>query len=65
VNLGTKGKSAIIDAHVPLSEMFGYSSELRTITSGRGISTMHFERYESVPLSIAEKIVAERSEMVR
>jgi len=60
VEMETRGKTSIVRAHVPLAEMFGYSSELRNITSGRGEFTMHFERYEAVPFATAEEIVAER-----
>ena len=60
VRMETKGKASILGAHVPLGEMFGYSSELRNITSGRGEFTMHFERYEAVPYAIAEEIVEAR-----
>ncbi len=56
----TKGKSCVLTARVPLAEMFGYSTAFRTITSGRGEFSMHFERYESVPYALAEEIVAER-----
>ena len=45
---------------VPLAEMFGYASELRNLTSGRGSFTMHFEHYEAVPYAIAEEVVASR-----
>jgi elongation factor G len=47
---------------VPLEEMFGYASEVRTITSGMGTFTMHFDKYEAVPHVIAERIVKERAE---
>jgi elongation factor G len=60
VRMETKGKSCITGAHVPLAEMFGYSSELRNITSGRGEFSMHFYRYEAVPYSVAEEIVEAR-----
>lgn len=60
VNMETRGKTAILSARVPLGEMFGYSSELRNSTSGRGEFTMHFERYEAVPYSLAEEIVESR-----
>jgi elongation factor G len=54
--LETKGRACILQARVPLGEMFGYSTELRSITSGRGEFTMHFENYEAVPYSLAEEI---------
>ena len=52
------GGAQIIKALVPLSEMFGYATELRSRTQGRGAFTMHFGQYEEVPRSIAEEIVS-------
>ena len=46
-----------VKAKVPLSEMFGYVTSLRTITSGRASSTMEFDHYEEVPRSMAEEVV--------
>jgi len=60
VSMETKGNAAILHARVPLAEMFGYASELRNITSGRGNFTMHFEHYETVPYGLAEEIVEAR-----
>ncbi|MDP8235016.1 MAG: elongation factor G [Candidatus Erginobacter occultus] len=62
VSMETKGKTAVISGMVPLSQMFGYSTELRTITSGRADFSMHFEHYEAVPYSLAEEIVADRQD---
>lgn len=56
----TKGKAAVLRARVPLAGMFGYASELRNITSGRGNFTMHFEHYEAVPYALAEEIMEAR-----
>jgi elongation factor G len=53
-----RGTSQIIRSMVPLSEMFGYATDLRSRTQGRGSFTMHFGRYEEVPASISEEIVA-------
>ena len=52
----------IVRGMVPLSEMFGYSNDLRTMTSGRGNFSMQFERYEAVPFSIAEEVIKKRQE---
>jgi elongation factor G len=52
----------VIRGMVPLSEMFGYSNDLRTMTSGRGNFSMQFERYEAVPFSIAEEVIKKRRE---
>ena len=48
----------VITAMVPLSEMFGYATSLRSLTQGRGNYTMQFDRYETVPRSVSEEIVA-------
>lgn len=50
----------IIRGYVPLSEMFGYATDLRSKTQGRGVYVMQFSRYEEVPKSIAETIVVKR-----
>jgi elongation factor G len=55
-----RGMAKVIHAYVPLSEMFGYATDLRSMSQGRASSSMEFERYEKVPSNIAEKIVAER-----
>jgi elongation factor G len=52
------GGTHIIKAAVPLSEMFGYATDLRSRTQGRGSFTMHFGQYEEVPKSIAEEIIS-------
>jgi len=53
-----RGTTQLIKAMVPLSEMFGYATELRSRTQGRGSFTMHFGQYEEVPKNLAEEIVA-------
>ena len=52
------GGAQVITAFVPLSEMFGYTTDLRSATQGRATSTMHFERYEQAPKSVAEEVIA-------
>jgi elongation factor G len=51
------GNAQIIKASVPLSEMFGYATDLRSMTQGRADFTMQFDRYEEVPSSIASEII--------
>jgi elongation factor G len=51
--------SKVVKAKVPLSEMFGYVTQLRTITSGRATSSMEFSHYAECPKNIAEAVVAE------
>ena len=55
------GGGKLIRAYVPLAEMFGYSTDLRSRTQGRGNYSMFFEKYEQVPKSIQEKIISERT----
>lgn len=55
-----RGNAQIVRAFVPLSEMFGYSTDLRSATQGRGTYTMQTDHYEEVPKNIAEGIIAKR-----
>jgi elongation factor G len=48
----------VITSLVPLSEMFGYTTDLRSMTQGRATSTMHFDRYEQAPKNIADEVIA-------
>ena len=52
-----RGDMRVIDAHVPLAEMFGYSSQIRSQTAGRGTFTMEPHVYEKVPEQIANQII--------
>src|SRR5918992_1161413 len=53
-----RGGTQIITARVPLSEMFGYATDLRSRTQGRATYSMHFERYEPAPQNVSEEVVA-------
>ena len=53
--------ASVIKANVPLSEMFGYSTDLRTMTSGRGTYQMQFDHYEKAPKNISDEIVKKRN----
>jgi elongation factor G len=55
-----RGNAQVIHAYVPLAEMFGYATDLRSRTQGRGTYTMQFSHYEEVPPSMAEAIIARR-----
>ena len=57
-SMGQRQDAQVIKALVPLSEMFGYSTDMRSITQGRAIYSMQFEQYEEVPKSIADEIIS-------
>jgi elongation factor G len=52
-----RGSARVVAAHVPLGEMFGYSTKLRSMTQGRGIYSMQFARYDFIPDSLAEEVI--------
>ena len=56
-----RGNALVVNATVPLSEMFGYVGDLRSATQGRAAYTMQFERYEEVPSNIAEDIIEHKA----
>jgi elongation factor G len=56
-----RGNAQVVSAHVPLSEMFGYATDVRSMTQGRATYTMQFDSYEEVPPNIAEKVVEGRT----
>lgn len=58
--MGDRGELKVVTAKVPLSEMFGYTTSLRSLTEGRATSTMEFDHYDIVPKNVADEIVASR-----
>ncbi|HEX2901659.1 MAG TPA: elongation factor G, partial [Bacteroidia bacterium] len=64
--MDSRGNDRVVKAKVPLSEMFGYVTQLRTITSGRAVSTMLFSHYAQAPRNVQEEVVAKvRGEAAR
>ena len=61
VGTDDRNGAKVIDAEIPLSEMFGYATDLRSRTQGRGQYTMQFTHYNEVPKSVAEKIIGDRA----
>jgi len=55
-----RGLNKVVKAKVPLSEMFGYTTTLRSMTEGRGSMTMEFDHYDTVPTNVAADIIASR-----
>jgi elongation factor G len=60
-NMSDRSGNKIVDAFVPLSEMFGYSTDLRSSTQGRATYSMEFDHYEEVPRNVAEEIIKKRN----
>ena len=56
-NMDIRGNARVINAYVPLGEMFGYATSLRSLTQGRGTFIMQFSHYEKVPAQLAEQII--------
>jgi elongation factor G len=56
--MDSRGNARVIKGKVPLSEMFGYVTQLRTISSGRATSTMEFSHYDPAPRNVQEEVVA-------
>ncbi len=59
--MNDRGQAKVVDAHVPLGEMFGYATSLRSMTQGRASYSMEFSHYQSVPKNVADTIVGERA----
>jgi len=59
--MGDRAGNKIVDAFVPLSEMFGYSTDLRSMTQGRATYAMEFDHYEEVPANVAKEIIEKRN----
>ena len=57
IGMNARGGAQVIDAHVPLSSMFGYATDLRSMTQGRGIFTMLLAYYEPAPKNVADEII--------
>lgn len=64
-DMGDRGNSKVVKAKVPLAEMFGYVSSLRTITSGRASSTMQFSHFEQAPANVQEEVIAKIKGLTR
>ncbi len=62
LNTDAKGKQKIISAQVPLGEMFGYATNIRSLSSGRASASMEFDKYLQAPNEIAQRIIAEKKE---
>jgi len=59
------GRYCKVTAKVPLAEMFGYATDIRSKTQGRGIFAMEFSHYEEVPRNVAEAIILQRKRLTR
>ena len=55
--MGVRANARVVKAYVPLATMFGYATDLRSKTSGRGSFTMSFDHYEEVPKNVADEVL--------
>ncbi|MFA5356455.1 MAG: elongation factor G [Candidatus Omnitrophota bacterium] len=63
--MDTKGKQKVISAEAPLSEMFGYATNFRSLSSGRANASMQFAKYTQVPAEIAQKVIAQKEKKAK
>ena len=59
-NMGERGQAKVVTAFVPLASMFGYATQLRSMTQGRGNYTMEFDHYQEVPKNVADEVIGEK-----
>jgi len=57
-SMDTRGNARVVDAHVPLANMFGYVNNLRSMSQGRAQFTMQFDHYSEVPKAVADEVIA-------
>ena len=60
-SMDSNKEGSVVKAHVPLSEMFGYSTDLRSLTQGRAVYSMEFHDYIEVPETLAQEIIEKQS----
>jgi elongation factor G len=58
--MGERGQAKVITAKVPLSELFGFTTQLRSLTEGRGVPNLEFSHYTVVPRNVQDEIIASR-----
>jgi elongation factor G len=58
--MGERGQARVVTAKVPLSEMFGFTTQLRSLTEGRGVPNLEFSHYAVVPRNVQDEIVTAR-----
>ena len=59
-SMGERGQARVVVAKVPLSELFGYTTQLRSLTEGRAVPNLEFSHYAVVPRNVAEEVIASR-----
>jgi len=62
LGMDSEGSVSVVSAHVPMAEMQSYSADLRSMTGGRGAYSLRFDKYETVPHQVAEKVLAARAQ---
>ncbi len=62
LGMDTEGSVSVVSAHVPMAEILSYSPDLRSMTGGRGVFSLKFERYDVVPSQVADRVLADRQQ---